>query len=105
MKELVFDKNKFESYKNFYEQLYSELDGKNIPDWEDYPNLGYKADNLIEFLWYCHNDNIRFCLKNLDINKIKQQKTIDDYKWTLIIEVLQDFVEKYPNNKLEFIND
>ena len=39
---------------------------------------------------------------NFDKEKIKLQKNFDDYKYNLIIEVFEEFVEEYPNNKLEF---
>ena len=63
-------------------------------------DLGYRADVLDEFLWYCHDDKIHFILKNFDLEKIKQQKTFEDYKINLIIEVLQESVEKYKDFSL-----
>jgi len=105
MKEIIFDKNKYSSYKDFYSQIYKDLEGEKIPDWEDYKDLCYNADGLNEFLWYCHNDNIKYIFVNFDKEKIKLQKTYDDYEYNLVLEVFEEFVEKYPNNKLEFRMD
>ncbi len=105
MKEIIFDKNKYSSYKDFYSQIYKDLEGQKIPDWEDYDDLHYNADLLDEFLWYCHNDNIKYIFVNFDKEKIKLQKIYDDYEYNLVIEIFEEFVEKYPNNKLEFRMD
>ena len=103
-KEIVFDRKNYESYKDFYVQIYKDLEGKKIPDWEDYDNLCYSADALVEFLWYCHNDNIKYIFVGFDKEKIKSQNTFDDYHYQIILEVFEDFVKEYPNNKLEFRN-
>ena len=102
MKKITIDKSKCESYKTFYEIVYNEFYGKRIPDWEDYNNMHYSADMLNEFLWYVNDRNTEFVMVNFDINKIKEQKTLDNYKWNIILEVLEDFVKDYPNNKLTF---
>lgn len=101
---IVIDKNKCESYKMFYEILYKELDGKHIIDWEDCENLCYSGDLLNEFLWYVNDQNTEFVMMNFDIDKIKEQKTFDNYKWNIILEVLESFVQKHPNNTLTFVN-
>ena len=103
-KEIIFDRKNYESYKDFYVQIYKDLDGKGIPDFEDYENLGYGGDILNEFLWYCHNDNIKYIFVGFDKEKIKLQNTFDDYHYQIILEVFEDFVKKYPNNELEFRN-
>ncbi len=103
-KEIIFDRKNYESYKDLYAQIYKDLDGKGIPDFEDYENLGYSGDMLNEFLWYCHNDNIKYIFVGFDKEKIKLQNTFDDYKYNIVIEVFEDFVKKYPNNELEFRN-
>ncbi len=105
MKEIVFNKKKYDSYKDFYIQIYRDLEGKEIPDWEDYDALHYNADLLDEFLWYCHNDNIKYIFVNFDKEKIALQKNYDDYQFQIIIEIFEDFVEKFPNNKLEYKMD
>ena len=105
MKKLIYDRKQLNSYKEFYEKLYKDLEGKKIPDWEDYNDLEYDANMLDEFLWYCHNDDINFIFKNFDLEKIKNYKNYENYQWNIIFEVVEDFVKKYPNNTLEFINE
>ena len=105
MKKLIYDRKQLNSYKEFYEKIYIDLDGKGMNDWEKFEYLGYNADNLNEFLWYCQDRNVSFIFKNFDLNKVKGQKNYEDYKWNLIFEVFEEFVKKYPNNKLEFINE
>ncbi len=102
MKEIIFNRKNYKSYKDFYTQIYKDLEGNKIQDWEDYENLCYSADGLVEFLWYYHNDSIKYIFKNFDKVKIQQQKNYDNYEYNLIIEIFEDFVKEYPNNQLEF---
>ncbi len=102
MKEIIFNKKKYKSYKDFYSQIYRELNGKSTVDWEDYNDLYYSADNLDEFLWYKADENIRYVFFNFDKEKVSLQKNFNDYQYNLIFEVFEDFVKKHPNNKLEF---
>ena len=105
MKELIYDKNELKSFKDFYNKFYKDLDGISNEYWQDYMDLQSNADLLNEFLWNCQDDNLLFVMKNFDLDKIKEQKSYEDYEWNLIIEVVTEFVEKYPNNKIVFIND
>ena len=105
MKEIVFNKYNYECYKDFYTQIYSDLNGKGFLDWEDYENLNYSADMLNEFLWYNQNKNIKYIFIGFDLEKIKQEKTFDDYKYKLIFEVFEYFITKYPNNSMEIIKE
>ena len=105
MKDLIYDKNDMKSFKTFYEKIYSDLKGKENAFWTDYENLCYNADDLNEFLWNYQDENLRFVLKNFDVEKINLQKTYDDYEWNIILRILNRFISKYPNNKLEFVND
>ena len=102
MKEVIFDKKTFNSYKDFYIQIYKDLDGANTIDWEDYKDLGYNGNLLNEFLWYKQDENIKYIFVNFNKEKIKLQKNFDDYQYTIIIEYFEKFVEEYPNNQLEF---
>lgn len=101
-KEIVFDRKKYQSFKDFYIQVYKDMDAKSNPDFEYYENLGYNGDLLAEFLWYCHNDNIRYIFVGFDKEQIALQKNFDDYKYNIVIKVFEDFVKDYPNNELEF---
>lgn len=105
MKKVIYNRKELNSYKEFYEQLYQDMDGKNMIDWEHCPTLNYSADDLSEFLWYCHNNNIHFIFKNFNLEIINNYKNYENYKWNLIFEVFKEFVAEYPNNKLEFINE
>ena len=105
MKILIYDRKQLNSYKDFYEKLYEDMDGKNMIDWENFEYLGYDADNLNEFLWYCQDSNTHFIFKNFDLEEINNYKNFENYKWFLIFKVFNRFVSKYPNNKLEFINE
>ena len=104
MKTIIFDKNDYNSYENFYKDIFVKLDGIHTLDFEDYPDLNCSADMLFEFLYYKEDENIKYILINFDLDEIKKQKTFENYKLNLIIETFKDFVEKYPNNKFEFEN-
>ena len=47
----------------------------------------------------------KYIFIGFNLEKISKQKNIVDYEWNIIIKVFKDFVVKFPNNKLEFIND
>ena len=103
MKEVIFDKNEYKSYKDFYVQIYKDLDGAHTIDWEQYDNLCYSADALDEFLWYKAEENICYIFKNFDRGRIAKQRTYDDYEYSLIIRIFERFAKNYPNNKVEFM--
>ena len=91
------------SYKDFYKDICIKLNKDRFIDWQgQYENLGYNADLLNEFLWYCHNDNNKYIFIGFDQEKIKLHKNYDDYEYNIIIEIFERFVREYPNNKLEF---
>lgn len=105
--EIVIDRENYKSYgyysfKGFYTDIYTKLDGKNIVDFANIENCNCNADLLNEFLWYNHTENIRFIFINFDLEEIKTKKTYDNYEWGLIIDVVNRFVKEFPNNTLEF---
>ncbi len=103
MKEIIFDKKEYASYKDMYHDICIKLDKDRFIDWkDDYEDLGYSADLLNEFLWYCHDDSNKYILVNFDKKRVALQKNYNDYKYNLVIEVFERFVKQYPNNKLEF---
>ena len=57
------------------------------------------------FLNDFYAEKYKFVFKNFDLEKIKQTKNYEDYEWNIIFEVFKDFVEQYPNNTLEFVNE
>ncbi len=101
MQEIIFDRNKYESYKDFYVQLYRELDGKSFGDWQAYENLNYNASMLDEFLWYNNDKRVKFVFVCFDLEKIKQEKTYDDYEYGIIFKVFNDTVRAYSNFTME----
>ena len=106
MKEVIFNisdyKTPYETYKDFYKDIFIKLDGKGIIDFENMPTLYYSADCLNEFMWYNHNENLKLVFVGLDLDKIQARKTYDDYECGLIVKIMKRFVERYPNNTLEF---
>ncbi len=108
MKTVNINKNDYKTYKDFYEDMSIKLGANKIKDYYNTITFEYNPNLLWEFLemdGYGDKAIYKFVLKNFDLEKIKQQKTYDDYEWNIIIKVLQDFINKFPNNKLEFIND
>lgn len=103
MKQVIFNKSDYKSYKDFYHDVCIKLDKDSFIDWNGrYDDLGYSADMLNEFLWYCHNDNLDCIFIGFDLDKINKQKTYEDYKYSLALDVFCCFAKEYPNNKVEF---
>ena len=103
MKEITFNKNNYKSYQDFYSDIYLKLDGKENHDFDFFLFLlGYSGDTLYEFLLYYYEDNIKYIFLNFNREKINLQKNFDDYKTNIIIKAFEDFVKRYPNNKIEF---
>ena len=105
MKKIIYNRQTIKDYKEFYESIVMELDANRFIDWEGEKNLDYNGNNLNEFLWYCHNDNIHFIFENFDLEKIENYKNYENYQWNIIFTVIKRLVQQYPNNKLEFINE
>ena len=104
MKEIIFDKNEYKSYKDFYHDVCIKLDKDSFIDWNgQYEDLGYSGDLLNEFLWYCHEDNLKCVFKNFDKEIIAKQRTLDDYKYSIIFNVFEHFANQFPNNTVEFM--
>lgn len=105
MKEIIFDKKKLSCYKDFYAQIYKDLDGKSFGDWQAYENLNYNASMLDEFLWYNNDKKVKFLFLNFDLEKIKQEKTYDDYEYGIIFKVFNRVVSEYENFTMEIIKE
>lgn len=103
MKEIIFNRKEYESYKDFYRDVCIKLNKDRFIDWKgNYENLGYNGNLLAEFLWYCHNDNNKYIFVNFDKEKISLQKNYDDYEYNIIIYYFEKLIKEYPNNQLEF---
>ena len=105
MKEIIFNKDEYNSFKDFYHDLYFKLDGKNTIDFENIEDLYYSADILTEFLWYKAEENNKYIFLNFDLEEIKNKKTYENYEWRIILEVFREHVEEFPNNEIEFRNE
>ncbi len=102
MKEIIFDRKHYKSYKDFYTQIYNELDGKNNLEFEDCNDLHYNIDFLEEFLPCYDEDSNKYIFIGFDKEKIKEEKNYDDYEYNMVIRIFERFVKEYPNNVLEF---
>lgn len=103
--ELVYKKSECKTYKDFYEKICKDLKLEDDIDLCDYKNLEYNADLLNEFMWGFYNDNIMFKFIGFDRDSVKNSKRFDDYQWNLIFDVLEWFVEKFPNNSVVFLDE
>ncbi len=106
MKEVIFNisdyKTPYETYKDFYKDIFIKLDGEHNIDFAEMPDLHFRADILNEFMWYNSDNDLKLVFVGLDLDKIQARKTYDDYEWGLIVKIMKRFVERYPNNTLEF---
>ena len=106
MKQIIFNKKNYKSYKDFFTDLYRQTNGAGFIDWKQYPDLNYNAGFLDEFLWYCNTDGgYHYIFLNFDKEKINLQKSFEDYQYATILRIFDKFVNKYPNNKIEFRNE
>ena len=78
---------------------------KNFEEYFDTKTMDYSGDILWEVLetdFGYQNKAVKITLIGFDREKIKLQKTHDEYKYNIILEVFEDFARKFPKNKLEF---
>ena len=108
MKEFIFNKDEYESYKDFYKDIAIKMNAIKIDDYFDSSTFEYNANILWEFLCcefgYLKKD-IKIILKNFNVDKIKPDKKYDDYQYFYIIKVLKRFIEYFPNNSLNLIDE
>lgn len=105
MKEFIFNKKDYNTYKDFYVDIAKKLDSKNDLNCLEPEDLGFNPNHLYEFLRDFYDEMHKYIFIGFDLEKISKQKNIDNYEWSIIIKVFQDFVTKYPNNTIEFINN
>ena len=105
MREFIFNKKDYNTYKDFYIDIAKKLDAKNDLNCLEPEDLGFNPNHLNEFLQDFFDETHKYIFKNFDLEKINNYTTYDNYEWNIIFKVFKRFVDKYPNNKLEFIND
>ena len=103
--ELVYRFSEMKDYKRFYEKFCIDTKLEENIDMCDYENLYYSADMLNEYLFYCHDFDIHFKFVGFDLEKINEEDTLNDIKWKSIFNVLGYFIEEYPNNTIEFVEE
>ena len=105
MIELIYRKKDCKTYKDFYEKICVDLKLEEDLDLCDCENLYYSADLLNEFMWGVQDFNIKFKFIGYDRDGVKMSRRLDDHKWNLIFEVIEEFVNKWPNNSIEFLDE
>ena len=108
MKELIFNKKDYKSYKNMYEDLAIKLERINgLEDYYNIKNYDYDANCLYEDIMYGIDKslNFKFTFVNFNKQELNNPKNYDDYEYGIIIKIFEEFVKKYPNNSLEFKNE
>ena len=106
MKEFIFNRKDYKSYKDMYEDIAKKTNSINIKDYFDSSNYDYNPNILWECLCCDYgfaSNNIKLICLNFNKEKIALQKNFNDYNFNIILEVFNDFVQKFPNNQLEFI--
>ena len=105
MKEFIFNKKDYKSYKDIYEDLSIKLGRKEgLEDYYDISNYDYDPHCLYEDLKYGFDRTAenKFVFLNFDRDKIALQKNYDDYEYNMVFRIFEAFSTEYPNNQLEF---
>ena len=108
MKEFVFNKNDYSTYKDMYIDMAHKMGCDKSEDYYDTKTFDFDPNILWEYLlceFAYSKVDIKIKLVNFDIEDIKKQRTYENYELNLILEVFTDFVKSYPNNSLEFKNE
>lgn len=106
MKQIIFNKKDYKSYKDFYHDVCVKLNKDRFIDWDgEYEDLCYDGNLLNEFMWYCSKDNNKYIFIGFDRDKIAQKKNFDDYQYEIVINIFERLEKEHPNNKVEFITD
>ena len=108
MKEFIFNKDEYESYKDFYKDIAIKMDAIKIDDYFDSSTFEYNANILWEFLCcefgYLKKD-IKIILKNFNTDNMKPDKKYEDYQYFYVIKTFKRFIEYFPNNSLNLIDE
>lgn len=105
MKQIIFDRKNYNTYKDFYDDMYKKFEGHDFIDFKEIKSFNYHADILDEFMWYCNEDNLDIIIKNFDKDKISKQSNVDDYEINIVLKIIDRFAQNYPNNKVTYIKD
>ena len=101
---IIFDKNDYNTYKDFYVDILKKLNAKRFIDWADEKDLGFNGNLLNEFLWYCSKDNNEYVFANFYKDKMSPDKNEEDRQWKIIFYYFEKLVNEYPSNSLCFID-
>lgn len=92
MKEFIFNKKEYESYKDFYKDIAIKMNATKIDDYFDSSTFEYNANILWEFLCcefgYLKKD-IKITLKNFNVAQLKIDKKYDDYCVNIVIKIFK----------------
>ncbi len=102
---IVFKKEDYKTYKDFYIDILKRLNAKRFMDWEDEKDLGYNGNLLGEFLWYASSDSNDYVFCNFYREKMNPAKNQEDNGWRVIFYYFENLVKEYPNNTLTFMDD
>ena len=102
---IVFKKEDYKTYKDFYTDILRKLNAKRFIDWEDEKDLGYNGNLLGEFLWYTSEDSNDYIFVNFNKENMNPEKKQEDKEWQIIFYYFENLVKEHPNNTLAFIND
>lgn len=102
---IVFKKEDYKTYKDFYIDILKKLNAKRFIDWQDEIDLGYNGNLLGEFLWYASEDNNDYVFYNFNKENMKPEKNQEDREWQIIFYYFKNLVKEHPNNTLTFINN
>lgn len=108
MKEFIFDRKDYKSYKDFYKDIAVKMGSLEIEDYYDNTNFEYNPNILWEFLTCVFGytkSRIKIILKNFNINNMKPEKKYEDFCLNVIIQTFKDFITKFPDNTIEFIDE
>ncbi len=105
MKELIFNRKDYKNYQEMYSDMAIKFGDVGTQDYYDTSCFDFNPDILWEFLLCSYaftKIDIKIVLVGFAREKIKEEKNYNDYEYNMILNVFEDFVKEYPNNKLEF---
>lgn len=101
MKERVFDKKDYNSYKDLYKDICISLGVKNIVDIFEPDPINYNENVFDDLLWSGQDEEITYIFENFDTIEFQQRKTKDDQGFDDIITSFKQFAWRNKNIKME----